>query len=161
MIRISTLLTTVVLTGCATVPGPLQGDYTVIAAREAAVGNQVRIGGRVIETTPTADSTCLEVLGKPLLASSRPRDGDATEGRFLACKKGSFLDPEIFVRGRAVTLTGTVEGFVEERIGDAPYRMPKIDVAEIVLWPERTEPTIIVEHPPFWGWPFCGRYGCW
>jgi outer membrane lipoprotein len=151
-----------VVAGCASVPAPLQGDYGAASPQQVEIGAKVRWGGSIIEVQTGKTDSCLLVLGKPLHSSSRPRAVDLSEGRFLACKAESFLDPEIFQRGREVTMVGAVDAFREHRIGKKEYQLPVVAVAELVLWPERTERQVIVEHPPFWGWPFCGRrFACW
>lgn len=87
------------LAGCATVPqpvveGPLSGITPPAALESGATGERARWGGVILATTPLADSTCFEVLGRPLEADGRPREGDANFGRFVACAPG-FHDPAV------------------------------------------------------------------
>jgi outer membrane lipoprotein len=154
MTRISLLLslTTVLLSACASIPEPLRGEFQASAPGNVDAGGQtVRWGGRVIDVLPESGQTCLEVLGMPLDATARPRDLDADIGRFRACKSG-FLDPAVFISGREVTITGRVDGEVSRQIGDYSYRMPKVSVDALLLWPERPEiDQIRIHSDPFFG----------
>ncbi|MCB1611760.1 MAG: Slp family lipoprotein [Xanthomonadales bacterium] len=154
MIRTSLLLssTLVLLSGCASIPEPLRGDFPTSTPAQADGNSQaVRWGGRVIDVLPESGQTCLEVLGMPLDASARPLDLDADIGRFRACKSG-FLDPAVFISGREVTITGRVDGDVTRQIGDYSYRMPKVSVDALLLWPERPEiEQIRIHSDPFFG----------
>lgn len=147
------------LSGCVTIPEPLRGEFSELAPDQPeAAAQRVRWGGRVIDVLPTADQTCLEVLGMPLDGSARPRDLDAEIGRFRACKTG-FLDPAVFISGREVTITGSVESQVERQIGEYTYRMPQVRVETLFLWPERLDiERIEIYNDPF---PFFGVYPWW
>jgi len=145
------------LAGCASVPEPLRGEFAQIEP-DAAVGSsgQVRWGGRIVEVLPTPKSTCIEILGMPLDTRARPFNLDHDIGRFRACKTG-FLDPAIFIAGREITITGTIAGEDTRQLGEYAYRMPRIEVGEILLWPERPQiERVLVHQDPF----FFGR-GWW
>lgn len=139
----ATVWPALLLAGCASVPAPLQGDFRVIAANEAAQGNAigalVRWGGVVIGVEPQQDRTCIQVLARPLgERSGRPLDSDRSDGRFLACRAG-FYDPEIFATGREVTVTGQVAALTQRRIGEFDYEMPELAAQVIYLWPPRVD----------------------
>ncbi|MGE4070229.1 MAG: Slp family lipoprotein [Lysobacterales bacterium] len=154
MNRISLLLssTLVLLSGCASIPEPLRGEFQASApAQNDGSAQAVRWGGRVIDVLPEAGQTCLEVLGMPLDGSARPRDLDADIGRFRACKSG-FLDPAVFISGREITVTGRVDGVVSRQIGDYSYQMPRVSVDALLLWPERPDiEQIRIHSDPFFG----------
>ena len=141
------------LAGCATVPAPLQGQYSNVSPRDAIASAQrgvpVRWGGRIVSTDPLADRTCFEIVSTGLDATGRPRlAADATGGRFIACRAG-FYDPAVFTAGREVTIAGTLTGFENRRIGDYDYRYPRVAADVIYLWPERREREVFVERPWF------------
>lgn len=127
--------------GCATVPEPLEGSFAPLTPQQAAdehVGDQVRWGGRIVDTRPGAESTCIEILDQPLDRFARPVASDQAEGRFLACREG-FEDPAIFESGRDITVVGTLTGFVEGRIGDFTYVYPRLEADTLFLWADRSQ----------------------
>lgn len=130
------------VSGCATVPDPLAGEFSDITPGEArdsgASGEVVRWGGEVVETRPLAEETCLEILSRELNRSARPTGGDTGMGRFIACKEG-FLDPAEFSQGREVTVTGRLAGVASGTIGEFEYRFPRVEARSVYLWPERRE----------------------
>ncbi len=145
------------LVGCASVPEPLRGEFTDVEP-DAAIGatGQVRWGGRIVEVMPMPDTTCIEILGMPLDVRARPLDLDHGTGRFRACK-GGFLDPAIFATGRDITVTGSVVGEETRELGEYSYRMPRIAIDEVLLWPERPR----IEHVRVHDDPFAWRRGWW
>jgi outer membrane lipoprotein len=141
------------LTACATAPKPLQGDYAEVAPRSAAPqGQRVRWGGEIIHVDPTADRTCFEILGRELDAIARPRRSDDSAGRFIACRDG-YDDPEVFTKGREITVTGVVRGTLQRKVGDYEYTYPEVDADVVYLW---QKPSMRVHYEPYpWGWdPF-------
>ena len=143
------------LAGCASIPEPLRGDFPELAPESALGSNaMVRWGGRIIDVWPGSGETCLEVLAKPLDSRARPRPTDTEIGRFRACK-ADFLDPALFATGREVTVTGRIIGEATRTLGEYEYRMPRLAVDELLLWPERpaVQRVHIYDDPFFWG-PF-------
>lgn len=148
------------LGACATMPQPLQGNYanvpTSAAQQGGAGGEQVRWGGEIIKTEPGPQETCFYVLARPLDSQARPARGSSGEsqGRFVACHAG-FYDPEVFTRGRELTVTGTLHGTVSHKVGEYEYAYPRVEANVVYLWPKRP---IYVNNPyppgfydPFWG----------
>ncbi|MEO5625801.1 MAG: Slp family lipoprotein [Dokdonella sp.] len=160
------------LASCATVPTPLQGQFTNASPRDALktdpTGN-VRWGGEIIKVEPKADATCFEILARELDDSARPFAHDANGGRFIACHPG-FYDPEEFERGRDLTVTGHVAGTDHGKIGEFDYVYPHVAADAIYLWPKRaryvrspySDPWLYGYGPygigfgPFWGGPYWG-----
>ncbi|WP_133498323.1 Slp family lipoprotein [Cognatilysobacter terrigena] len=146
------------LAGCASLPQPLQGQYTPITPREAAdrdsAGATVRWGGRIVEVEPQTNRTCFQMISTQLDATGRPYWAtDDVGGRFIACRSG-FYDPAVFEKNREVTFTGHVDGFENRRIGQYDYRVPRVAADVVYLWPVRDR-VDVVERPapwPWWGW---------
>lgn len=130
------------LAGCASIPDPLEGNYSEAfypdQAEQRSVGANVRWGGAVVETRPEADRTCIEILARELGRSARPIESDQAFGRFIACRD-EFVDPEIFVNGREVTVAGEITGFRNGKVGDFEYVYPVVSADAVFLWPEREE----------------------
>ena len=124
------------LGACASVPKPLQGTFAETTPEHAERGQAVRWGGEIIAVEPLADRTCIQVMGKPLGASSRPIEADKTTQRFIACKSG-FYDPVIFSEGREITVTGTIGGTESRKVGEYDYALPRVDAEAVFLWPQR------------------------
>ena len=168
--------TSLALAACATVPQPLTGTYsnitTLNAQQGGAGGSRVRWGGEIIKTEPGAQETCFYLLARPLDDEARPTSGNSNEGqgRFVACRAG-FYDPEVFSRGREMTVTGTVRGTVSQKVGDYDYAYPRVQADVVYLWPKRSvydayppgyyDPFWGPGFGPYWGWggPWGGYYG--
>lgn len=158
------LLAALALGACATAPKPLQGEFATSNPQDSApAGATVRWGGEIITVEPKPDATCFQILARDLYASARPRPGDTSRGRFLACR-GGFYDPAVFTVGRDVTVVGALAGTESRRIGEFDYPLPRVDANVVYLWPERP----LYDHhyyyrpdpffyPGFWGWG--GYYG--
>lgn len=154
------------LGGCATIPQPLQGNYPPVSLETARNGTanaaRVRWGGEIIETQPREQQTCFFVLAEPLDSQARPESGGDSLGRFVACKQG-FYDPEVFAKGRELTVTGTLQGTIQHKIGQFDYTYPRVEADNVYLWPRRP---LYVQQPygPWGPWgpcdPFWSPWGC-
>lgn len=156
------------LGGCATIPQPLAGNYAPVTLDAARSGSanaaQVRWGGEIVETQPQQQQTCFFVLAEALDSQARPKTGEESLGRFVACKQG-FYDPEVFAKGREITVTGTLNGTVQHKIGQFDYTYPRVEANNVYLWPKRP---LYIQRPydPWdrwgpWGDPFWGGWGPW
>ncbi len=146
------------LGACARVPPQLQGTFPPVtvadAQRDPKTGERVRWGGEIVSTTPQAGDTCLEVVSKPLACTTRPRGGDETFGRFVACAPG-FYDPAIYAPKRDVTVVGTLEPGSQGKVGEADYTFARLRAETVYLWPAR-DPVERVYAPYGWGWGYPG-----
>ena len=151
------------LGGCATIPKPLEGNFTSLSTAAAqqggAGGTRVRWGGEIIKTEPGPQQTCFYLLSRPLDSQARPEAGSAgnNQGRFVACRDG-FYDPEVFTRGRELTVTGTLHGAVTQKVGDYDYAYPRVVADVVYLWPKRVP---MVRYPPGYYDPFWGPGPGW
>ena len=155
-----------VVGGCATVPAPLAGDnFAPVTPQQAVAQNagaqKIRWGGEIIHVEPRADATCFEVLSRELWADARPNRHDHSEGRFIACSKG-FYDPAVYTKGRDVTVTGTLNGTEQHKVGEYNYTFPQVNADQVYLWPKRDyaygyDPW--GPYDPVWG-PYWG-WGAW
>lgn len=150
------------LAACATVPQELNGTYVTVMPDNAAAtqGARVRWGGRIVETQPRERETCFFVLDEPLDSQARPARGEQSHGRFVACKQG-FYDPEVYAKGRDITVTGTVDGSESRKVGDYDYTYPRVNADVVHLWSRRPmyapapypyyDPFYSPFYDPFWG----------
>ena len=160
---------TLLLGACATAPKPLQGAFVPMTPQGAVNANQVgavvRWGGRIVQTVPGQDSTCFQMISRPLGGTGRPLSSapDVTDGRFIACRPG-FYDPAVFTAGREVTFMGRVDGVESTRIGEFDYRLPRMAADVVYLWPVVNDVRVIHHSPfydPFWGPRRAPRWGMW
>lgn len=172
------------LFACTSIPEQIQGEFSDISPARvdpAVLGSNVRWGGVILETTFSSDATCFEVLQRDLDKYLRPKVEDRTAGRYIACKPG-FHEPEVFAKGREITVTGRIRGIDTRLVESFNYHYPVLDVDQLVLWQKRQD--VIVYrgyrdpwyYGPYWGpywggywghpWPYYGwghwpHYGYW
>jgi outer membrane lipoprotein len=149
------------LAGCATVPSQIAGEgFAVVSPQQAASQNahgvRVRWGGEIIKVEPQADVTCFQVLSRNLYSDARPdHHRDESNGRFIACGKG-FYDPAVYTEGRDVTVTGSVNGTEQQKVGEYNYTFPRVDADQVYLWSERSYYNYA--YDPYWWGPGWGPY---
>ena len=150
--------TVVVFAGCATsvVPEALQPqvDKTVtfseiVEAPDSHRGKVIVVGGEVLRAKALKGGTQLEVLQLPLDGGQEPvTNRMESKGRFLALHK-EFLDPATIAEGTRVTIVGEVTGSSVEKMDEADYRFPTLDVKHLHRWDAKRAD----EHPvsgPWW-----------
>ena len=158
------LVGTAIISSCANIPGQIRGEYAEISPARVqpdTFGTQVRWGGVLVDTHNEQDRTCFEVLSRELDQQMRPRTGDSTAGRFIACTNG-FYDPEVYTKGREVTITAQINGIETRKIEAFDYRYPVLEISNLVLWEERKDEPYYSPYyyPYYWGYPFYGgSYG--
>jgi len=158
------ILTGILSSACTTIPEQLKGEYTPLTPKNTTENDMqtpVRWGGVLLETRPESEFTCFEILSKQLEKSMRPEVSDQAGGRFIACKPG-FYDPEIFDKGREVTLTGKIIYMDVRKVGEYDYHFPVVDIEFMSLWPERVNKVYYDFYGPYrpyyWHYPPYGFY---
>jgi len=156
------VMTVLLLSACTTIPEQLKGDYTPLTPAQTSSSDlqtPVRWGGVILDTRPKKDFTCFEILSRQLGSSMRPRDTDQAQGRFIACKPG-FYDPEVFEKGREVTVTGKIVHMDTREVGEFEYKYPVVDVQFMTLWPKRVTRVYYDYgfYPYYWNYPYFGPY---
>ena len=126
------------------------------------VGESVRWGGTITTLENRKTETWIQVVGRPLERGGRPREREASPGRFLARVAG-FLDPVVFSEGRQVTVSGTLGEPRTQAIGEFPYTFPVVRVQAHHLWePLRPTRRCHLCDPFWWYWepwhPYRGRW---
>jgi outer membrane lipoprotein len=157
---LSVIVPLALLGACASIPKPIAGEFALSAPKDAATGLQpgttVRWGGLIVSVQPQPNDTCFEVLAKDLSPGARPVLKDVSTGRFIACRDG-FFDPEVFVKGRELTVVGRFERIENRKIGDYDYPFPVLKADVVYLWPERVQTDRVFYAAPFFGptwWDF-------
>lgn len=105
------------------------------ASVEKYEGRVVIFGGYILNTANNQDGTVLTILQAPLDSANKPVSADSSQGRFLVLSK-KFLDPEIYSKGRKITVGGEVTGARSRTLGNRDYEYPVIEALELHLWPK-------------------------
>jgi len=126
---------------------------TVLEDPTKYVGSIVIWGGKIIQTVNLKDGTEIMVLQIPLGARERPSDEEYSQGRFIA-KSSQYLDPEIYKKGRRITVAGKIIGKERKPLGEIEYIYPLIEIKELHLW---------IRERVYYGWPYWDYYpwGYW
>lgn len=126
------------LAGCASTqqahdldPSPRQ----VIAGAE--VVGPVTWGGRIVQVKNLRERTLIEIVALGLDGDGRPIPNADPRGRFIVERPG-FLEPHQYAPDRLVTATGSLQGFTDGRVGEAPYRFPVMIGDSLTLWPQQS-----------------------
>lgn len=128
------------------------------------IGRLFVLGGIIIETKFTPQGSLIEALYVPVDSRGYLMSLNESDGRFLAVfpKESGYLDPLIYRRGRAITLSGEFVGLRKGRIDEIEYTYPLFDIREIYLWPRVREyyyiPPPYYPPPPFYPYPYWWRY---
>lgn len=117
-------------------------------------------GGVIIETTNLKESTAIKVMQTALDIQERPTNLDSSEGRFIILVD-RFLDPDIFKKGRQVTVGGVIAGKETQPIGEIQYIYPLVQAKELKLWEQPLPYPPYYYDPWYWG-PYPWRpWGPW
>jgi outer membrane lipoprotein len=121
----------------------------------AYAGSVVLWGGMIIETVTLTGGSEIFVLQTPLNHMEKPEAARYSQGRFIA-RGSSFLDPEIYKKGRRITLAGQIIGKETLPLGKSKYSYPVVTIKELHLW-ERAKAYV---YPyPYYGWYYGPGWG--
>lgn len=131
----------------------------VTAEPTSHVGTRVRWGGHIVDVKNGLTATDVELVGRRLDNSGRPKHEDESAGRFIARYPG-FLDPAIYEPERELTVAGPLTEPEQGKVGEHPYLFPVVAVESHYLWPKR-EPVApyAYPYPPYPYYPYYPYYG--
>lgn len=163
------LLTGIAASGCTSVISSavlkkIHRDISFEAIKkdpDAYEGDMVLLAGVIVKTTIDANGATLEIYQTDMDWEQRPKDLDESKGRFLA-HHDRFLDPEIYSKGRQVTVAGEIVGTKIMKLGAMDYPYPLLRAEEIHLWKkEKSLPSEAYSWYPMGdGYPW-GGWGFW
>ena len=149
------------LPGCAVISRPIMNEAVkdlnfpqLVETTDTYQGKTVILGGHVVEVRNEARQTVIVVLQTPLGSGQEPQPPDRSQGRFMLKHEG-FLDPEVYAKGRAITVAGRVLGTKREAIDQEPYDYVVLEAREIHLW-ERMED--LYRYHPYYRSPAYAPY---
>ncbi len=142
------------LTACQTAPKALQGEFASLSLTDLPTlqnGARVRWAGLLHQVRNERMQTCLIIVALAQKPSGKPRLASEPQGRFEACVN-RFLDPAVYTRGRAITVTGTLEAIKEETVGEYPLQVPVVRMDQHLLWrpPAPQQQETILLFDPWW-----------
>ena len=129
-------------------------------------GSIVIWGGKIIEAHNVTGGSEIIVLETPLDYQEMPESEKYSQGRFIA-KSSTFLDPEVYKKGKKITIAGEILGKETKPLGKTEYTYPVIMVKQIHLW---RKVKVYPYPPPYYGygpyyepydWDWYGPYGPW
>lgn len=135
------VVSALLLSGCSSIPKSISGaegavnpaTYQQLAMAPGLYqGQEVRVGGKVINVINLPSKTILELAVLPLNEYARPKIHEAYQGRVLVYTD-KFLDPDNF-RNRFVTVLGKMEGTENQLIGKRPYPFLKMSAVGYQVW---------------------------
>lgn len=151
---------TILWTGCSSsniIPEPLQPQIDpnltfaqVMASPDSYRGRMMVVGGEVLKARRIRNGTQIEVLQLPLDDDQRPvAQRTESQGRLLAVDRQS-TDPATLPDGTPVTLVAEVTGGTTDRLDEAEYRYPTLEIKHLHVWQDRPDPDLR-RSGPFWG----------
>lgn len=108
-------------------------------------------GGIVLSDINDSSGSNLVIMETSLDDAGYPMEANLPRGRFIA-RTRLFLDPEIYRKGRRVTLAGQVTGLSTRKMGDGTYAYPILDIKELRYWRYYQE---------YYDEPYYPYYGPW
>ncbi|MCV9877316.1 Slp family lipoprotein [Brenneria izbisi] len=151
------------LSGCVSVPDAIKGTsptpqddlVRVMNAPQLYVGQEARLGGRVVSIRNEVNRTRLEIASLPLDSGARPQLDMPSEGRFIAYVN-RFLEPIDF-QNQLVTVVGPITGSEQGAIGDKPYRFVVVDAQGYKRW--NVVQRVVMPPGAYGPWGWDARYG--
>lgn len=153
------LLACLTLSGCVSIPQDIQGNNSLLAKvsyqdiRQNIAGfngQEVRLGGKVLNVINDQNETSFEVAVLPLDSSARPELGTAFQGRIIV-KANRFIEP-LTLKDHLITVLGTVTGTAKGKVGEADYQYLTLSLQGYQVWRVRDN-IIPINYPGF------GAYG--
>lgn len=107
--------------------------HDVLSDSNKYQNNPVRWGGRIIDVENKTDKTNIQILIYPLNFFGRPQLNQTPLGRFVTVSK-QFLDPAVYTKDTAITVSGSLQGTVEKMIGEKKITMPLVATDVYHVW---------------------------
>lgn len=150
------IIAIVLLTGCVTYPESVKvPEGTQLASFESVNqansqlnDQQARWSGVIAEITNLSKQTRLEVLYYPPEGNGRPKTKGEPAGRYRVYVD-KFLEPEIYKKGKSITVLGKVANKELAKIGEFEYEYPTLQQSTVYLWPKKRDLTKVEFY---YGW---------
>ncbi|NIS70014.1 MAG: hypothetical protein GTO12_14050 [Proteobacteria bacterium] len=129
------------------------GPESILLELENYEGKLVLMGGRIVETENREDGTVVKILQGPLSRyDDRPMDPSGPKRYFLV-RYADFRDPELYRKGREITVAGTVAGKEVSKVDGIEQTHLMLQNRETHIWPHRRNyywepPRRTITRPP-------------
>lgn len=127
-------------------------------------GKSFVFGGVIVRARLTQEGSELEVLHVPVDRYGYFEERGRSEGRFLAVMHSNqgMLDPEVYKKGRRITLAAQFQEVRKGRIDEIEYAYPVFLIRDIHLWSrERRYAPVYYYDPWFYPFPYYYRDPWW
>ncbi len=135
-------LSCLLLGACTSLPQAMKDAHVVDVTNVQVSQNidshkdvSVRWGGIIIEVQNEENFSLVQALFYPLNYLGRPKLGRPHGGLFVF-KSTEFLDPEVYVIGKEITVVGILNGGIKLTAGEEVIQVPLLLSTAIHLWPE-------------------------
>ena len=122
----------------------------------AYIGSIIIWGGKIIETQNVAGGSKIIVLETPLDYQEMPEAEKYSQGRFIA-KSSTFLDPEVYKKGKKITVAGEIIGKETKALGKTGYTYPVVMIKQMHVWKKYR--AYYAYPPSYYYGPYYGPYG--
>jgi outer membrane lipoprotein len=156
MKKVVLLVLASLVSACASYPEKVRvADETNLVSFETAsksvdngIGQKARWSGVIADVKNLKQSTQIDVLYYPATSIGRPNTSKEPIGRFRVIVP-KFLDPVLYVKGKAITALGTLKEKESDKIGEYEYAYPTISDATVYLWSKQKP----IRHTQiYYGW---------
>jgi outer membrane lipoprotein len=152
------------IAACAVMPAHVRNEAisgvpfnSLIQNASQYTGRTVILGGYVVEVQNEHDISRIIAIQAPLGIGEEPKSRDLSQGRLILENRG-FLDPEVYTKGRKITVAGTILGSSATEKNPVQFPYLRIMVTQIYLW-QKERP--IESAPYWWYWPPYPYYYPW
>lgn len=124
---------------------------TLVEQAGQYIGQTVVLGGYVIEVQNQEDQSRIVAVQAPLGVGQEPKSKDLSKGRLIILYDG-FIDPEVYAKGRKITVAGTLLGSSVTETDTEPFPYARVRMQHIYLWSEE-KPMPRDPYWDYWGYP--------
>lgn len=166
------LIVSLILSGCAPVisksylrESPPEVSFKTLREKpDEFRGNLYVFGGVIVRSSLTQEGLLIEAMHVPVDRRGYFENRGRSRGRFLGIipPNGTVPDPEVFRRGRRITIAGEFLGLRQGRIDEAEYTYPVFRIKDVHLWKkERRYYPAYYYDPWFSPYPYYYWYPWW
>lgn len=160
-VKIMVLMLAVTMQACSNLPRELQQapevemEYAQVNKDvDAYLGMPVRWGGMIVAVENGPQISSAQILYYPLFHYAKPNLNAQALGRFVILSS-NFLDPEIYAKGKVITIAGNIEGGTVRSIGDKDVTLPVVHLRSSYIWPQRKQYAYRpYYYPPYYGFRY-------
>lgn len=99
------------------------------------------LGGTIVKTRNIEKGSVIEAIYIPVDSLGYPKGREYSDGRFLALfpRSAGYLEPEIYAKGREISIAGVFTGVERGKIDEADYTYPVFEIKQVTLLAEERQ----------------------